>query len=408
MAKAFRLAAFLWAAFFLLVFAATAAAEPPRAIGGFGKQVHQLNDMSYDEHGEFELLHVKWSGVAVNDELRRYYPQVVAALEKINREEWQRMEKIWGEMKEEAMAFRKEAADSYHPFAYDYDVQLRRADTLVVSFLQKEYSGGSGAHGMYSWHGVNLSTFTGAPVPLAAVIRDREVMTTAICRQLRLDNPSTHFDNLDQYVRDMAYDDRLNWTLDPRGITFYFNPYEIASYADGLLTATILFREQPDLFQWAYTQAPAAYAQPFTDGYELRTSLQDKGRRDVLSVYAQDGMVHVSLNGQDAEFPQPDFRDIEPVLIHMEDGRNYLYIDGTGEDSSRRTMVVQLGRKSARCLNILPYSFRHTEAVSPAVQVYWHFLTNPNGFYFDKSAPIIKTSHTDICAVGEKGELTFG
>lgn len=59
-------------------------------------------------------------------------------------------------------------------------------------------------------------------------------------------------------------------------------------------------------------------------------------------------------------------------------------------------------------MNTLPYSFRHTVAVAPEVQEYWNFLTNPNGFYIDRSGPITSTTKTDICAVGEKGELTFG
>lgn len=408
MAKAFRLAVFLWVAFFLLVFTAAADAATLRAIGGFGKQVHQDNDMGKDARGEFELVHLKWAGLTVNEEIRRDYPQLSAALEKINQQEWQRMQKVRAEMKEDAALFRKDSPKYYHAYVYDFDVQVRRADTAVFSFLQQEYTGGSGAHGMYSWQGVNLSPLTGAPIPLAAVIRDRERLAEAICLQLRQDYPRSAFGDLDETIRELAYKDKLNWTLDPRGITFYFNPYEIASYAEGLLMTTILFAEQPDLFQWTYRQQPGAYAQPFPADYELTTSLRDNGKRDVLHVCSQDGAIHVGWNGREAEFLQAELQDPQPVLVHMEDGRNYLYIDGMNQDTSRKTLVVELGRKSVRYVNVLPYSFRHTQAVSPVVQVHWNFLTNPNGFFFDKTSPIISTSHTDICAVGEKGELTFG
>jgi hypothetical protein len=46
--------------------------------------------------------------------------------------------------------------------------------------------------------------------------------------------------------------------------------------------------------------------------------------------------------------------------------------------------------------------------VSPAVQEYWNFLTNPNGFYFDQSSGFTSTSKTDICSVNEKGTLAYG
>ena len=205
-----------------------------------------------------------------------------------------------------------------------------------------------------------------------------------------------------------ALTDQLNWTLDPQGLTFYFNPYEIASYAEGLLTATILFKERPDLFQGPYRQPAAAYAQPFPAYYPLTTSLRDNGERDVISVYEAKGSVHVMLNGTDNAFPV-DLADLQPVLIHMEDGRNYLYIDGTRQGKSiRNTLVVQLGSRSARYVDTLAYSFRHTIAVAPRVQEYWHFLTNPNGFCIDQESPFISTSKTDICAIGENGTLTFG
>ena len=139
----------------------------------------------------------------------------------------------------------------YHPLSYEFDVQMRRADTVAVSFLQQEYTGSSGVHGMYVWEGVNLDPLTGEKIPLSAVVKDKDALVKAICKQLRQDYPHSSFDGLEAKLQQEASSDTLNWTLDPRGITFYFNPYEIASYAEGLLMATILFREQPELFNIA-------------------------------------------------------------------------------------------------------------------------------------------------------------
>lgn len=404
--KIFRLSLLLGLLVGLLSLSVTASAAT-RALGGFFKQVHQKCETGQDWRGEHELLLSKWAGLAVNAEIRRDYPKLAQAIEKINQREWRRIQQVQENLKKEAMAFRLNDVQYYHPLSYEFDVQLRRADTLAVSFLQKEYTGSSGVHGMYAWQGVNLSPLTGTPIPLSSVVKDKEALVNAICRQLRQDYPRSGFDDLEARLLEKASADKLNWTLDPRGITFYFNPYEIASYAEGLLMATILFREQPEIFHIAYQQTAAAYAQPFSAYYPLTTSLQDNGQRDVVEVLEYDGTVHVRLNGQDTAIPAA-LTDLQPVLLHMEDGRNYLYIDGNGKNSVRETLVVQLGTKSARYINTLPYSFRHTIAVAPAVQEYWNFLTNPNGFYIDRKGAFTSTTKTDICAVGEKGDLTFG
>ena len=260
----------------LLSLSVTASAAP-RALGGFFKQVHQKCETGRDVRGEHELLLSKWAGLAVNEDIRRDYPQLAKSLEKINQREWRRIQQVQEKLKEEAIAFRQNDVKYYHPLSYEFDVEMRRADTVAVSFLQQEYTGSSGVHGMYAWEGVNLDPLTGETITLSAVVKDKDALVKAVCQQLRQDYPQSNFDGLESRLQEDALADKLNWTLDPRGLTFYFNPYEIASYAEGLLMATILFREQPELFNIAYQQTAAAYAQPFSAYYPLTTSLNDNG-----------------------------------------------------------------------------------------------------------------------------------
>ncbi len=380
----------------------------PRALGGFFKQVHQHTAMDEDAGREYELLHQSFAGLCVNEEIRSAYPWLAEALEKINRQEWQRAMEAREKMTSEAAGFRLAAPDRCHPFEHNLDVLMCRADTFAVSFLQKEYSWEAGVHGMYGWQGVTLSTATGSPIPLSSIIRDKQELTKAICSRLRKDYQDRVFAEMEETVAEMADKDMLNWTLDPRGITFYFNPYCIAPYAAGLLTTTILFREAPELFQEAYCQEAPAYAQPFTAACDLTVDLSDTGRRSTLNVYPFAGTIHLILNGREMSFPV-SLTDLQPVFIHLEDGRSYLYIDGIEQDTSaRKTLVLQLEGSSARQEALLPYSFRHTIAVAPAVQEYWNFLTNPNGFYFDRSSDFTESSETDICSVNDQGTLAYG
>ena len=168
----------------ILALACSAAIAAPRAIGGFFKQDSQANDMSRDERGEFTLFQQNFGGLAVNEEIRQSHPWLAGSIEKITTRAWQDAQKIRRNMKEEAAVFRQEAPDLYHPFEHDYDVLMCRADTFAVSFIQKEYTGGNGVHGMYGWQGVTLSAATGSRIPLAAIAKDREALAEAICTAL--------------------------------------------------------------------------------------------------------------------------------------------------------------------------------------------------------------------------------
>lgn len=379
-----------------------------RALNGFFKQVRQQNDMGKDDKGEYELLRQRFAGLAVDAELRHQYPDLAAAIEARTQAEWARMQKARPQMKADAETFRKDVPENHRAFYQYEDVLMRRADNHVVSYLEMEATDTGGAHGMYGWQGVNLNTLSGEEIALSHVVKDTGKLTELIIKRLKKDYPHAFFIDMEENVRSNALQGKLNWTLDPRGITFYFNPYAVASYSDGLLTATILFQEEPQLFHEGYLQTVQEYAQPFAPYYPLTTSLGDNGKRDVVAVHEQgDTKLCVELNGKETSWDTP-LTDLHPVLIHMKDKKNYLYIDGRTPEGNRQTVVFKLHKGKVQHVGTLPYTFRHVIPVSPVEQEYWRFLTNPNGFYLDRNATPSSSVKTDICAVGDDGLLTFG
>lgn len=377
----------------------------PRALGGFFKQGHQLSDMDRDARGEYERFHQHISGLGVSREVRDKYPELTEAITKINQEEYARGRKLRETMGEEAARMRREAPQYFHAFQHRLDITLRRADTLAVSFIQKDFTFGGGPHGMSVWQGVNLETKTGRPIPLKDVVRDTAALGEIIIKRLQADYPEVSFFDMEKTVRDKAGAQKLNWTLDPLGLTFYFNPYEIASYADGLLTVTILYKEHPELFREKYTEAPAAYGQPFCSYYPLVTCLGEGREKDVLSLIPVEGAVKVTVNGRAFDF-EPELKDLRPVLVHLADGRNFLYIDGGEKGSTeRKILVLELKEGEAVSRGLQPYSFRRTISVSPAVQVYWNFLTDPLHFTLDGTESFFRASVSKSYAAGSAGPV---
>lgn len=387
--------------------AGSCAEAAPRAITGFYKQIRQQNYVDRDAKGEYELLEERWGGLAADKELTASFPQLSAAIERRTQADWVRMQKNRQKMQAEAAQFRQDSPGFYHPFAQDMDVLMCRADDLVVSYLEMEYTNSGGAHGMYGWQGVNLNTLTGEELALSHVVKDVGRFTEIIIAQLHKEYPEASFFDMETTIRKQALLGKLNWTIDPRGVTVYFNPYGIASYADGLLQTTVLFGEQPHLFNESYKQMAAAYAQPFPTYYPLVTSLKDNEQRDVLAVDEGDKKVTVTLNNRKFDFAA-ELSRLQPVLVHRQNQDNFLYIDGLTPEGRHMTLVLKLAKGKVLHVGTLPYTFLHTIAVSPAEQRYWQFMTNPDGFYIDRAAAPGTSSKTDICAVGDDGQLTFG
>ena len=126
----------------------------------------------------------------------------------------------------------------------------------------------------------------------------------------------------------------------------------------------------------------------------------------MLALRQEGEQLIIEVNGEAQSF-RAGLSDLHPVLIDKK-GQIFLYVDGMSSEGNRRTMVFRVEGGKPHHLDTLPYTFQHTEAVSPAEQRYWNFLTNPDGFYMDRAGRPGTSTKTDICAVGENGLLTFG
>lgn len=387
-----------------------AEAATPSALGGFSRQIHQDVDMTKTDAGEKELFRQNFSGLVMEKSLEEAYPELSRTITEMNRMEWEQAKRLRSELMAEAKEFNSRHSQYFYTFAYSYDVTMRRADTFAVSFLQGKYIFTGGPHGNYDYHGVNLSTRTGRKIEFSDVFADTEKLSDVIIERLKERHPEDLYPDFEKTIREFAAKNEFNWTLDPRGVTFYFNTYEVAPYACGLLTVSILFDEYPELFHPAYCQTAPAYAEPFFPYNTLRTSLNDNKKLDTISIQSYKENLHIIINGKDNAVLTTSFNIIRPVLIHMEDGRNYIYIEGTaGESDQRQIFAFQVNGDNARYIGTLPYTFRHVIAVSPKEVEFENFLTNPDGFFIDRNTlDESGSSITDTCAIKKDGLLSFG
>ena len=291
----------------------------------------------------------------------------------------------------------------YGPFERTRDIFVRRADSRVVSLLESGSSYTGGVHGSYGSGGTNFDARTGKKLALSDVCPNTEGLIAAIIAQMGFDYPDASFMQngstlMQDMVRQMVSDGSIPWTLDARGVSFYFNPYLIASYAEGIFTTTILFSEHPELFAGDYGVGPAAYAmelQPY-----LVTRLSDSPRDHRLMVSNGYKELVITFGGMNISDPV-SVEDVHPVVVGLADGRHYLYVDCL-QEGRRVIRVYDLNMPEPACIGVQPMTLL-ASPVDRDDDKEWYVMADPMDF----TATSTENGAPVRCRVGSDGRIEF-
>lgn len=389
----------------LLIANVSVSAKGVELIDGFYKKI--INRTAAD--GTVKLLEQHYPMICFSKELESKYPKLTRALNDFNEEMSRDAKTERTGMIEQAREWQREHPQFFNGFYSNNDLYIRRADSNVVSLINSFASYSGGVHGMYGWLGVNFNSKTGARLKISDVCTDADRLQKVIVKQLYADYDSRAFDNVEDKVTTMIAQDKINFLVEPRGVTFIFNPYEIAPYASGLLTATIFFDEQPGLFKPLITQTTNAFAQSVPIFHP--TTIERKGNRAQMSISNEYDKCIVMLNNQRIEFYLKDIK--AATYVQTANGKNYLYIDGyaTGDGFSavegESISFLKLDGE-LELYDRMPYTFRHMKDYESATdeEVFW-LMTDPNSMRFDSSMPV-GDMFSHIGAVNEDGTFSFG
>ena len=390
---------------------------------GLYKQIQ--HDTTYD--GKTELLWQSWPELFLADGDGRSMlgssnlQKLKGALEEYNYQERQTASRVRKQLREEALSElrerKKDGNDSYfHTYSAHSDIIVKRADAQALSFINTRDSFTNGAHGMYVFLGVNFDAETGKRLALTDVFMNLEVLPDNIIDSLREKyDVRTFFDSMEDTVKKSVLEETVSWTLGPRGVTFYFNPYEIGPYAAGLLSVTYLFDERPGLFREKYSRGSASYCEELPVWHETPISLQDdgSGKKDILCVGTSMEQIQIKLNDAAFQDERPA-KDIAPVFVHTGDNRNYLYVDCASTESGDETRELRIydlnGPVPSYC-GLAHHSFlRSCKEDSKEKSRTWHWImTDPYEFCIDEPFPSDKgISKTHVVEIGADGNPTFG
>ncbi len=239
------------------------------------------------------------------------------------------------------------------PLESQSNIYVRRSDDQALSILTYTYDYAGGAHGYYFYRGLNIDAQTGEELTLDRIFTDPEELPGLLNGILAETYPDIHL--LD--VQDLAEDEtdtdaRLtdwNWTLDPNGVTFYFNPYELACYADGALQAFVPFDGNDDLFTGEFGEQEGSWAMGLPNYFEQNFQKSDGSWHKVNVSFYPDEYdsyqdLNIAIDGNSKTFDNLWYYSGNIYLVRLKNGANYIYASLRSDNDYNFLCVYDLYR----------------------------------------------------------------
>ncbi len=234
------------------------------------------------------------------------------------------------------------------------DVQVRRADSVVVSLLSDSYADYGFIEDFRGMWGSNYDTQTGKELLLSDVVLDMEEIPGIVLEELNSHIWAGDFYSgtaVEDYFRNTPIDS-ISWTLDYNGITFYFGDGDLAEIGRGCVSATVSCAKYPELFVEKYINVPEAYMVRLPLDYSFFTDLDADGTLEELNctglynetdrAYTKFG-IYTDLDGH-YHYEELFAYGFQPYYVKTEDGNHYIYLFcEEGEGGSRQMMLEVYG-----------------------------------------------------------------
>ena len=240
---------------------------------------------------------LKTGGLVLSEEEAAAYPELNQALtleydtlKKSTQEDLNNLKESAEEMVEYMQG------DDNMQLIAEYAPYVLRADENVVSYEQfyDDYYGG--AHGYHSYAGFNFDTKTGKKLDLYDVITGEESVKAGIIQELKnkyasedglVENntPEEDADAFFEYVDSKDQSGAVAWSLGADRLNIYYNPYNIGSWALGIVSVSLPFEKYPDAVKEEYKMGTSDYAVKIGIYADYSADIYNDGSFSDVSVY---------------------------------------------------------------------------------------------------------------------------
>lgn len=318
--------------------------EKPEQPTTLNVYIGEYADWYFDEDASALLAHMGYERAQLGENEANWYPELAASIADMSDE----LATATTDSYEYLIDIAKDdyQFDSEYFWEHNANSQLSvlRADTSAVSFLQFGDSYSGGVHANYYLSSYNFDTETGKKLELGDVVTDKDAFINLIAEELKEKYPEELeycYDSVSEVVNSDDYG--LTWVVTYEGVDVYFSPYEIASFAAGILTCGVRFADHPEIFTTKYTVVPDHYTISFCGDGTLRYDFNGDGKSDDISffkLYEYDSDDYegshefVMYMNDDTVVDDKEYYsfDSDIVVVHTASGNNYLLVDNTSEN----------------------------------------------------------------------------
>lgn len=243
--------------------------------------------------GRWRVAKVEYAKVSLGEDSAKKYPRLAKILEdegkKTDAESAGELKRLVDNYFEMASSIDEwdDGGDDFPPYESTSKFNVLRADKNVLSILEEYISYEGGAHPYYATGGLSYDVDSGKKLLLSDVVTDETAFTAKLKEKL-LEKYSDVllYDDLDDYFADKSFSDEsdFRWSIDYGGVTVYFNPYALASFADGILTVRFSFAADGNLLNKKYAEVPNDYVMPLSTFYSTYADLYGNGEEEIMLV----------------------------------------------------------------------------------------------------------------------------
>lgn len=368
--------------------------EVPEVLHIMTGDYHESN---WDDELNVLLSSAKYSEIRLDSCCEEKYPELANAVTDSNITNKENILEEYEQLSEQASVDANENIDDFQTYKTDEAIHVRRADSKVLSLLYSDSYYGGGVHGDYYKTGKNFDVKTGKELLLTDVLTDinttSEIIKTQLYKSYSSDDFFSDFDIVSYFTENY---ENISWVLDYHGITFYFNPYEIGPFATGIVTVTVANSEYPDAVKPEYQNIPENYAVELTLSDKFYYDIDGNSFLDEISVTAHMSEYDmyekyvVMINNNVSEIVDYAY-NIEPVLIHTFNDKNYLYVQITRENDWREIIVYDVSDGSAMNKRTITAGWRTELVDTEEYLVLEKVLTDPTEFELETRTDVLST-----------------
>lgn len=288
---------------------------------------------------------------------------------------------------------------------YTENIDVLRADAKILSFVEDVNQSGYPDSDSSSkfW---NFDSETGESITLDEVVTDTSDLPSLLMDAIPDDTDVESLSESD-IASDLA-DGSLNWGIGYDGLHVLLADQKMGAYGRTWITSievTLRFEDYPNLFTDTFQSLPSSYGMPLENNRPYTLTFASDGSTHTVEVmtemseddYIED--VSIELDGMDTEMHSfgGDYQ-IQSYYLHMEDGRDFLYLNGIGESDISTVWAIQLDNG----VQILGTPTDYIDG--DALEAYSRYLENPSRFLMVHRMNLLGTHYVyRYCRVGEDG-----